>query len=79
MITYSLNYRISTDENPYGREKITEINTPCLPRVGEIVEWQPWDAATGGYRVERYRVEEVEHWFQDDTRYGINLFVKKLP
>ncbi|MBO6164430.1 MAG: hypothetical protein J6N77_05185 [Lachnospiraceae bacterium] len=78
MYTYSLNYRRSTEENPYGREKIIEISTPWLPRVGEIVEWQPWDAATGNYRIERFRVEEVETWFQDETRYGINLFVSKL-
>ena len=78
MYTYSLNYRVSTPENPYGRRKITEIATPWLPRVGEIVEYQPWMAGPGNYEVRRYRVEEVEHWYQDDTRYGVNLYVSDL-
>ncbi len=78
MVNYSLNYRKVTEDNPYGREKIIEMCSPCLPRAGEIVEYQFWEASTGNYHAKKYVVETVEHWYQDDTRYGINLFVKDL-
>ena len=78
MYLYSLNYRVETPENPYGRKKITEMSTPWLPRAGEIVEYQPWEADTGTYHVKKYVVETVEYWYQDETRYGINVFVKDL-
>ncbi len=78
MYTYSLNYRKETPENAYGREKIIEVSTPFLPRAGEIVELQPWQADIGNYIVKKYVVETVEYWYQDDTRYGINVFVKDL-
>ena len=78
MYTYSLTYRKETPENAYGRDKIVEMSTPWLPRAGEIVEYQPWEAATGNYGVKKYVVETVEYWYQDETRYGINVFVKDL-
>ena len=78
MYIYSLNYREETPENAYGRKKIVEMSTPWLPRAGEIVEYHPWEAATGNYGVKKYMVETVEYWYQDETRYGINVFVKDL-
>ena len=77
-MTYSLNYRVEEEGNPYGRKKIVEISAPWVPRAGEIIEYQPWEAATGTYQVKKYVVETVEYWYQDETRHGVNVFVKDL-